>query len=145
MDTCRKTHLQSSFSFSSRAKLSVGCLRMSSLAEARPTMPPPTTATSYELQNTHSQKNRSKSNECTLLHSTAERHPSLFPLFCHWIKLSHTFTHRQCHNRPHTNDTVCQDQQEVTSLLIATNLKETSIGKWLVEQYTLHVTNTECV
>lgn len=40
----------SSFSFSSRTKLSDGCRRMSSLAVARPTMPPPTTATSYVLE-----------------------------------------------------------------------------------------------
>lgn len=41
-----KFYPQSSFSFSSRMKLSDGCLRMSSLAVARPTMPAPTTATS---------------------------------------------------------------------------------------------------
>lgn len=40
----------SSFSFSSRMKLSDGCRRRSSLAVARPTMPPPTTATSYVLK-----------------------------------------------------------------------------------------------
>lgn len=40
----------SSFSFSSRTKLSDGCRRTSSLAVARPTIPPPTTATSYVLK-----------------------------------------------------------------------------------------------
>lgn len=42
----------SSFSFSSTAKASSGCLRTSSRAEASPTMPAPTTATSKVLQNT---------------------------------------------------------------------------------------------
>lgn len=45
-----KLNPPSSFSFSSRMKLSDGCRKMSSLAVARPTMPPPTTAKSYVLE-----------------------------------------------------------------------------------------------
>lgn len=44
--SCSGLNPPSSFSFSSSTKLSDGCRRMSSLAVARPTMPPPTTATS---------------------------------------------------------------------------------------------------
>lgn len=45
-----KLNPQSSFSFSTRMKLSVGCRRMSSLAVASPTIPAPTIATSYVLK-----------------------------------------------------------------------------------------------
>lgn len=44
-------HSPSSFSFSNRVKVRFGCLRISSLAEASPTIPPPITATSNELHN----------------------------------------------------------------------------------------------
>lgn len=43
---------QSSFSFSNRVKVRVGCRRMSSRAVARPTIPAPTTATSHVLEDT---------------------------------------------------------------------------------------------
>lgn len=48
--TSTTLHSQSSFSFSRRTKLSDGCLRISSLAVAKPTMPAPTTAMSYVLK-----------------------------------------------------------------------------------------------
>ena len=49
-------HPPSSFSFSTKTKLRDGCLRMSSRAVARPTMPPPTTATSCVLKDRRTHK-----------------------------------------------------------------------------------------
>lgn len=57
----------SSFSFSSRMKLSDGCRKMSSLAVARPTMPPPTTATSYVLKHRRRLRLRTARNTAHML------------------------------------------------------------------------------